>query len=74
MCQQVILCHVPAELAAKKGLTAKEWVDKVLVPVGGKVISEEGDFVKAEAAGDKEAVRIRVDVSVCCVGGRVWLR
>lgn len=52
----VILCHVPAALVQEKGLSAKEWADVVLKPVGGTITAEEGDVVIAEVAGDPDKV------------------
>jgi hypothetical protein len=52
--QLVVLCHVPAELATEKSFSAKEWVETVMAPVGGKIVKEEGDFIAAVAEGDAE--------------------
>ncbi len=53
----LILVHVPAALAAEKGLNAKEWAEVVLKPVDGSIVSEEGDVVVAEVKGDPEKVQ-----------------
>lgn len=52
----LILTHVPAALAAEKGLGAKEWAEVVIKPVEGSILSEEGDVVIAEVKGDPEKV------------------
>lgn len=52
----IFACHVPKALAEEKEFSAKEWLETMLKPVGGKIISgADGDEIfKGEAEGKSE--------------------
>lgn len=75
--QLAIITHVPAALAAAKGVTMQEWVDAVTAPVKehAKVVSQSGEVTKIVVKGDpaKELFPLKMR-DACTAAGFEFLR
>lgn len=72
-----IIVHVPAALAAAKGVGIKEWVDALLAPIKdqAKIVEETEEIVKITAEGNAEAGHFPLKMrDACTAAGFAFLR